>query len=434
MAEACETLKKYKTTPVWIVEDHNDALYYIYRAIGSHHLPLHGVTMVHLDSHPDMLIPWKMSADTVFDREELFNTLSIENWILPAAYAGHLDCVVWVKPPWAEQIQEQSVSFYIGKHTTSGTIRVSSTESYFLSEALYAPESQLENKRLITLHVLTLSGSSHTTHDEIEPEVKRRRTDHQTQCEAEKQDGTAQNLCKDTDTLSHAKYTHDAVQQRSEECIPEDFDVANRKIMMEILSSVRKSRAMILDIDLDFFSTQNPFQDLFTDEQFKIIRKLYNFERPSGADEDALLTYTEGRQQLLEQLEEICTDLQNGTELKDIECDTSRKELLATLVNSMRETFEDNLDFELIHLAGCTCDDTELPHHVSSQEEITNLTAAMETMLSCLPAPTLVTVARSSDDDYCPKSQVESIQEKVLECLEYLYADIHVQLEYLQQD
>ncbi|XP_035678922.1 UPF0489 protein C5orf22 homolog [Branchiostoma floridae] len=433
MAEACKTLKKYRNTPVWVVEDHNDALYYIYRAIGSHHLPLHGVTMVHLDSHPDMLIPWKMPADTVFNREELFNTLSIENWILPAAYAGHLDCVVWVKPPWAEQIQEQTVSFYIGKHRTSGTIRVSSTESYFLSEALYAPESQLENKRLITLHVLTLSESSHTTHDNTEPEVKRTRKDHQTELDAEKQDGTAQNYpSKSTDPLNCGKCTNDGVQHRFEECIPEDFDVANRKILIEILTSVRNSSATILDIDLDFFSTQNPFQDLFTDEQFDIIRKLYNFERPGSTDVDALLAYTEGRQQLLEQLEDICTDLQNGTDIKDIKCDSNRKELLSTLLRSMRETFQENLDFELIHLAGCTCDDTELPHHVSSQEEISNLTVAMETMLSCLPRPTLVTIARSSDDDYCPKSQVESIQKKVLECLESLYGNIDVQLEYLQ--
>lgn len=45
---------------------------HIYRAIGSKHLPLADLTLVHFDSHPDMLIPVDMMADTVYDKENLF--------------------------------------------------------------------------------------------------------------------------------------------------------------------------------------------------------------------------------------------------------------------------------------------------------------------------------------------------------------------------
>jgi hypothetical protein len=43
--------------PVYIVEDHDEALPLIYRAIGSRHLPFEGIAFVHFDAHPDLLCP-----------------------------------------------------------------------------------------------------------------------------------------------------------------------------------------------------------------------------------------------------------------------------------------------------------------------------------------------------------------------------------------
>ena len=43
--------------PVAIVEDHDEALPLLYRAIGSRRLPFNSITLVHFDAHPDLLSP-----------------------------------------------------------------------------------------------------------------------------------------------------------------------------------------------------------------------------------------------------------------------------------------------------------------------------------------------------------------------------------------
>ena len=57
-----------RALPVHIVEDHNDALPWIYRAIGRKQIPLKNNVMIHFDSHPDLGIPKDLKAENVFDK------------------------------------------------------------------------------------------------------------------------------------------------------------------------------------------------------------------------------------------------------------------------------------------------------------------------------------------------------------------------------
>ena len=45
------------TCHVHVVEDHNEALPHIYRAIASKRLPFSGNILLHFDAHPDLLSP-----------------------------------------------------------------------------------------------------------------------------------------------------------------------------------------------------------------------------------------------------------------------------------------------------------------------------------------------------------------------------------------
>ena len=54
---------------VSVVEDHDEALVVIYRAIGSKKLPLNGSTLLHFDAHPDLLSPNLPVYISIFARQ-----------------------------------------------------------------------------------------------------------------------------------------------------------------------------------------------------------------------------------------------------------------------------------------------------------------------------------------------------------------------------
>ncbi|PAA92349.1 hypothetical protein BOX15_Mlig016861g1, partial [Macrostomum lignano] len=94
---------------VFIREPHDEVLLDIYRLIGSKRLPFSLLTLLHLNSHPDLQLPPKLTANDCLDAGvdgALQSQLSIGSWILPAAYAGHFDSVVWLRPPWSDQLPD----------------------------------------------------------------------------------------------------------------------------------------------------------------------------------------------------------------------------------------------------------------------------------------------------------------------------------------
>ncbi|PBC31997.1 hypothetical protein APICC_07204 [Apis cerana cerana] len=97
---------------------------------------------------------------------------------------------------------------------------------------------------------------------------------------------------------------------------------------------------------------------------------------------------------------------------------------------------QSEIDWKMIHDAGCTRDDTDLPHHVTKPNDLDRLiSGTFRSFLAALPAPpTIVTIARSSQDEYCPSENVDQIQVGVLEELRQHLGDIDVQLAYLKEE
>ena len=70
---------------------------------------------------------------------------------------------------------------------------------------------------------------------------------------------------------------------------------------------------------------------------------------------------------------------------------------------------------------------TDLPIHKSSEEEILQLVDTTEQLLLLLlknfaqGLPKIITVARSTDDEYTPANQVEFIQDSVTTAMKHVY-------------
>uniref|UniRef100_A0A8C6ZA79 CE022 protein n=1 Tax=Nothoprocta perdicaria TaxID=30464 RepID=A0A8C6ZA79_NOTPE len=269
-------LRSYAALPVCVVEDHQDVLPFIYRAIGSKHLPASNISFVHLDSHPDLLIPVNMPADTVFDKEALFSELSIENWIMPAVYAGHISQVIWLHPPWAQQISEGKHDFLIGKDISTTTIRVTGTDHYFLSDGLYVPADQLENKKPLSLHVILINPTEALNNlEENDKAASAKRVKLSTDDTASTAPASSSVIPGDLDhSCSSGKNkgiqntsTQNGTETLSEgsaSCSSRNSECPIREVVEDVCQALQKGDACVLDIDLDFFSVKNPFKEMYT--------------------------------------------------------------------------------------------------------------------------------------------------------------------------
>ncbi|XP_069112609.1 UPF0489 protein C5orf22 homolog isoform X2 [Argopecten irradians] len=435
------------------------------RAIGGKYLPMSDIIFVHFDSHPDLLIPAELKADDIFNKDILYESQSIENWILPLVYAGHISHVVWFKPPWCDQITDKTIQFDVGKCYSTGFLRTSCKESYFVSETLYRPVEKLLNRKTLALTVITVQPTNWQEKHPTEQHNGEHSNKEETCQPVNKMALTAEEDCrKNSNVQSQGKACEGDMKRKcvngenstSDKCqITQDTECPTKKQRLDIpqhgshgnssqdslspLSAIFvsklenlfedfKDRHIVLDIDLDFFSTKNPFKELYSSRQFQLLQELYTYTKPADDTDEAITKCVEEREAQLCQLKQVFLSMGDNPERipKHERC-----ELIQTLVDDLKLTFgDDGVDFGLLHDAGCTCDDTELPHHVSTQEEITLLIDSVQELLCHMYKPTIITMARSSNDDYCPPDQVDIIQDQTLEILQDLYLKLNLTASY----
>lgn len=446
---------------VFVVEDHNEALPLIYRQIGRKRLPFSNCCLLHFDSHSDLSIPKTLNADQIFETETLFSTLSIENWIIPSVFAGHVSTIVWIKPFWTKDSFEPYSQFNVGKHVESGEIRVTSKSNYFLSELSYASDDDIVDSKPLTLLVFTFADvnlcrtheqssypfSCNDSHDEKVIHMDERMSQivelDKRNIDVTNSESSSPNkplIEFDAQIRMYTDHSEDVARKY------ESYSNMDKKYQSETNADVNKGYqsecditlkllealqendlcGLILDIDLDFFSTADPFRAKLTEKQLHLMKCLYHYVPPVDNSKESLGHCLEKRQTQLVYLKRVMKCIQNGEPvfLGESQRDEWIKELLDDLKNS-----SSSIDYEWLHEIGTGYDDCPLPHHISSKEEIKELINGVKKLLHQLPQPSVITISRSSCDDYCPFDQVEYIEENVLSMLHSIYGnhlDLHL--------
>ncbi|XP_067648258.1 UPF0489 protein C5orf22 homolog [Eurosta solidaginis] len=185
----------------------------------------------------------------------------------------------------------------------------------------------------------------------------------------------------------------------------------------------------VLDIDLDFFSTTNPFLEIYKDANcYEQLTDIFHFDsevKDCGGTTERRKLQLEALKKIFEHLEEART-LETLTPTPDPEIiSTETYTRIENLVKSLQKHYaDDEIDWLLIYDSGSTTDTNGLPHHISTAKELEQYFAQFKELLQNLPAPpVLITMACSAEDDYCPKHQVSLIQEQALQVLRDVFGD-----------
>jgi hypothetical protein len=99
---------------VAICESHHHVLAHWLRAAREGLLPSSGVSVVHVDAHPDLAVPTQPIPAGSRDPRLLVSRVDIASFVLAAARVGLVQKVVWLRPDFSFQLPDGARTLHLG--------------------------------------------------------------------------------------------------------------------------------------------------------------------------------------------------------------------------------------------------------------------------------------------------------------------------------
>ena len=141
-------------------------------------------------------------------------------------------------------------------------------------------ENKIGNAKNIEIH----SGNSENCRDKIEnsyePKSKVPKLGNM-----ESVDSSAYYSCTEK-TITEIRQEHSLSSGHKEKESVQSVYLSPSKDIINLVQDIIKDRSCIVDLDLDFFSTKNPFKEMYGEEQYKLLQDLYRYERPKSLSDE----------------------------------------------------------------------------------------------------------------------------------------------------
>ena len=144
---------------VFVAGPHDRALAAWIAASRDGRLPREGVTIVHVDAHPDLSLPdGPLARGWPDDARDVLARVSIASFQLAAVRIGLVDEIIWLRPRWAETFPDGERVFQIGA-LANGALAVDDPSDHYVLDTGYADAALLSDTQPVRLRVLPLDAA-----------------------------------------------------------------------------------------------------------------------------------------------------------------------------------------------------------------------------------------------------------------------------------